>query len=88
MTRSDGKVALITAAGDYHGAGTGACAGGVGPFVGAHAVKLELVDELVARGTEVALVERVDLSSAAGNQTLVQTALDRFGRLDWRTGSR
>ena len=88
MTRSDGKVALITAAGDYVGPALARVLAASGHSLVLHAVKLELVDELVARGTEVALVERVDLSSAAGNQTLVQTALDRFGRLDWRTGSR
>jgi NAD(P)-dependent dehydrogenase (short-subunit alcohol dehydrogenase family) len=42
----------------------------------------ELVPDLEARGAAVETVNDVDLTTAAGNQTAVQAALDRFGRLD------
>ncbi len=38
--------------------------------------------DLEARGAQVEFVTDVDLTTAAGNQALVQAALDRFGRLD------
>lgn len=82
MTRSDEKVALITAAGDYVGPALARLLAASGHSLVLHAAKPELVAELTAGGTDVALVERVDLGSVEGNQTLIQTAIDRFGRLD------
>lgn len=40
------------------------------------------VPELEALGATVETVDDVDLRTADGNQALVQTALDRFGRID------
>ena len=41
-----------------------------------------MTTDLEARGAAVATVTDVDLTTAAGNQAVVQAALDRFGRLD------
>lgn len=40
------------------------------------------IPDLEARGAAVLTVTDVDLTTAEGNQALVQAALDRFGRLD------
>ena len=40
------------------------------------------IPDLEARGAQVETVTDVDLTTAEGNQALVQRALDRFGRLD------
>lgn len=53
-----------------------------GPLGGVETPFSALVPELEALGAAVDTATDVDLSTAAGNQTLVQGALDRFGRLD------
>jgi len=55
---------------------------GDGAMVGVETPFSELVPELTALGAAVETVTDVDLTTAAGNHALVQTALDRFGRLD------
>lgn len=51
-------------------------------MVGVEASFADQVPDLQARGAAVITVSDVDLTSAEGNQALVQAALDRFGRLD------
>jgi 3-oxoacyl-[acyl-carrier protein] reductase len=90
---SDRRVALITLAGSYVGpalarrlassehdfvlhlpaADGRLMSGGDAP---------DLVAELEATGSSVEVVRDADLTTAAGNEALVQRALDRFGRLD------
>ena len=42
----------------------------------------ELVPDLESRGAAVETITGVDLTTAAGNQSAVQSTLERFGRLD------
>jgi NAD(P)-dependent dehydrogenase (short-subunit alcohol dehydrogenase family) len=51
-------------------------------MVGVETPFATLVPELEGLGATVETVTGVDLSTAAGNQALVQAACDRFGRLD------
>ncbi len=55
---------------------------GEGSMVGVEAPFATLVPELEGLGAAVETVTDVDLSTAEGNQALVQAAHDRFGRLD------
>jgi 3-oxoacyl-[acyl-carrier protein] reductase len=41
-----------------------------------------LVEEMQASGADVEVVAEADLATAEGNQLLVRTAIDRWGRLD------
>lgn len=47
-----------------------------------HAPEQELVDELEADGVPLVVVAKADLTTAHGNQQVIQAALERFGRLD------
>lgn len=60
----------------------GVAAGDAGTMVGIEAPFDDLVPELEAMGATVETVTDVDLTTADGNQAVVATALDRFGRLD------
>jgi len=55
---------------------------GEGSMVGVETPFSELVPELTALGAAVETVTDVDLATADGNQVVVRTALDTFGRLD------
>lgn len=79
---SDAPVALITQCADYVGPALARVLHGSGHRLVLHQPRQDLVDELTAAGAEVAVVERADLTTAEGNQLVVDTALDRFGRLD------
>jgi NAD(P)-dependent dehydrogenase (short-subunit alcohol dehydrogenase family) len=51
-------------------------------MVGVEESFADQVPDLEARGAAVHTITDVDLTTAAGNQSLVQSTLDRFGRLD------
>ena len=57
-------------------------AGGDGSMVGVEVPFTDQVPALEAAGATVHTVSDVDLATAEGNQALVASALDRFGRLD------
>ncbi len=56
--------------------------GSAGAMVGVETPFSDLVPELNGLGAAVETVTDVDLTTAEGNQALVQAAIDRFGRLD------
>lgn len=51
-------------------------------MVGVEESFADQLPDLEARGAAVHTITDADLTTAAGNQSLVQSALDRFGRLD------
>jgi 3-oxoacyl-[acyl-carrier protein] reductase len=79
----DQRVAVITQTGDYVGPEL-ARRLSVSHRLVLHAPEEALVDELRAGGTDVEAVPsgEVDLRTAEGNDTLVERALARFGRID------
>lgn len=90
-TMPDSPVALITFASDYVGPPLARLLAASGHRLVLHEPSAELVDELTGDGAAVVAVGTAGdgfmagvggLDTAAGNQQLVQTALDTFGRLD------
>ncbi len=78
----DRPVALLTNTGDYVGPALSRLLAGSGHRLVLHGPRTELVDELTAAGHEVEVVAKADLTTAEGNQSLIDAALDRWGRLD------
>ena len=78
----DRPVALLTNTADYVGPALSRLLAGSGHRLVLHGPRQELVDELTAGGHEVEVVAKADLTTAEGNQTLVDAALGRWGRLD------
>ena len=88
---TDTPVALLTMAGDYVGPPLARLLARSGHRLVLHGARPEQVDELVAAGAEVEVVEaggaefmwgEGGLDTAEGNKALVDAALTRFGRLD------
>jgi len=90
---SDRRVALITLAGSYVGPALARLLASSGHDFVLHLPEADgrlmsggdapdLVAELEASGSAVEVVRDADLTTAAGNEALVQRALHRFGRLD------
>lgn len=75
-------VAVLTNTADYVGPALARRLAATGFDLVLHAPRPELVDELVAGGRQVEVVEEGDLTTAAGNRAVVRAALDRFGRVD------
>ena len=90
---TDRRVALITLAGSYVGPALARLLATSGHDFVLHlpaddgrlmssGEAPDLVAELHASGCAVEVVRDADLTTAAGNEALVRTALDRFGRID------
>lgn len=75
-------VALITNANSYVGPALARELVASNHALVLHAPEQHLVDELQADGARVITVAEADLTTAAGNQTVIDTALEHFGRLD------
>jgi 3-oxoacyl-[acyl-carrier protein] reductase len=82
MPNAANRVALITNAASYVGPALAHELAGSGHALVLHAPEQALVDELRAAGVAVEVVADADLTTAAGNQAVVNAALARFGRLD------
>jgi 3-oxoacyl-[acyl-carrier protein] reductase len=78
----DAPVALITHADGYVGPPLARLLARSGHRLVLHAPTGAMVDELTAAGAEVLAVAEADLEHAVGNRSLVEVALERFGRLD------
>lgn len=76
------RVALITNANSYVGPSLARELAASGHALVLHAPDTDLVSELEANGTACQVVERAALKTPAGNQAVVDAALERFGRLD------
>ena len=77
-------VALVTQCDDYVGPALARLLALSNHRLLLHRPRPDLVDELTANGVELEVVARgeVDLTTAAGNEALVQRALDRWGQID------
>lgn len=82
MAENGRRVAMITTADHYVGPALARVLARSGHDLVLHRPEAELVRELEAGGTAVAVVERADQATAEGNEALVRAALERFGRLD------
>lgn len=89
----NGPVALLTQADSYVGPALARVLARSGHRFVLHATRAtgapsggtdvdELARELTAAGTEVAVVRGEDLTTKDGNRQVVETALERFGRVD------
>jgi len=82
MTRPVAPVTLISNAGGYVGPALAEAMAHRGHALLLHEPDDAQVVALQERGVAVATTTGVDLTTAEGNQKLVDAALDRFGRLD------
>lgn len=82
MAKSAARVALITNAAGYVGPPLADELASSGHGLVLHAPDPTHVERLRGDGVAVETVDGVDLTTAAGNQALVDAALTRFGRLD------
>ena len=82
MVASSSRVALITNAGGYVGPALAEQLAASGHALVLHDPAPDQVDALRADGVRVETVTDVDLTSRAGNQAVVDAALETFGRLD------
>jgi 3-oxoacyl-[acyl-carrier protein] reductase len=82
MSRSTTRVALISNAGGYVGPALADELAASGHALVLHSPDQQQVERLRQAGTEVETIAGPDLTTAAGNGTLVNAALQRFGRLD------
>lgn len=76
------RVTILTQCGDYVSPALARRLASGGTAFVLHAPADGLAEELEAAGADVTVVDDADLTTAAGNQTLVQTALDTYGRVD------
>jgi NAD(P)-dependent dehydrogenase (short-subunit alcohol dehydrogenase family) len=81
-TDTDAPVALITQAGDYVGAALSRLLFASGHRLVLHRAPPELVDELRAGGATVEVAPDISVMDRAGNQTVVDAAIEAFGRID------
>lgn len=82
MATSSSRVALITNAGGYVGPALAEQLAASGHALVLHDPAPDQVDALRADGVRVETVTDVDLTNRAGNQAVVDAALETFGRLD------
>ena len=82
MAASSPRVALITNAAGYVGPALAEQLAAGGHALVLHDPAPDQVEALRAGGVDVETVTGADLTTRDGNQAVVQTALDRFGRLD------
>ena len=78
----DRPVALLTNTSDYVGPALARLLVESGHRLLLHHPRADLVEEMTAAGADFLVVADADLATADGNQLLVQTALDHWGRLD------
>jgi 3-oxoacyl-[acyl-carrier protein] reductase len=82
MSEGDRRVALISNSGGYVGPALARELAGRKHDLVLHGADPALVSELTAGGCRVVTADGVDLLTRAGNQALVERALDAFDRLD------
>jgi 3-oxoacyl-[acyl-carrier protein] reductase len=79
---SDAPVALITQSGEYVGAALAHRLFDTGHRLVLHRPPAGLVDELTAAGATVLEAPDVSVMDRAGNQAVLDAAIDQFGRID------